>query len=75
MVNGAIEGFIRAAALELKDNKRVNAVSPKFIKETMELMGMDSSSGMPVNQVGFAYKESIEGNKTGKVLNAIDFTN
>jgi NAD(P)-dependent dehydrogenase (short-subunit alcohol dehydrogenase family) len=73
MVNSAIDGFVRAAALEMQRGMRVNAVSPVFVKETMEAMKMDSTGGMPAVKVALAYKESVEGKRNGEVLNVIDF--
>lgn len=72
IVNGGIESFVRAAALEMKRGIRVNAVSPVFVKETMEAMGMDSSGGMPAEKVALAYKESVEGKRNGEVLDVRD---
>ena len=73
MINAGIEGFVRAAALEMKRGLRVNAVSPVWVKETMVILGMDSSSGMPADQVAFAYRESVEGRRNGEILNVRDF--
>ncbi len=73
MVNAGIEGFVRAAALELPRGIRVNAVSPVFVKETMEAMGMDSTHGMPADQTALTYKESVEGQRTGEVLDIRSF--
>jgi NAD(P)-dependent dehydrogenase (short-subunit alcohol dehydrogenase family) len=73
MVNAGVEGFVRAAALEMPRGMRVNAVSPIWVKETMEAMGMDSSSGMPAEKVARAYKESVEGDRNGEVLDVRDF--
>lgn len=73
MVNAGVEGFVRAAALEMRLGVRVNAVSPIWVKETMEAMGMDSSSGMPAEKVARAYKESVEGHRNGEVLDVRDF--
>jgi NAD(P)-dependent dehydrogenase (short-subunit alcohol dehydrogenase family) len=73
MVNAGLEGFVRAAALEAQRGIRVNAVSPIWVKETMEAMGMDSSEGMPANQVALAYKESVEGLRNGEVLDVRHF--
>ena len=64
---------MRAAALEMKRGLRVNAVSPVWVKETMVILGMDSSSGMPADQVAFAYRESVEGRRNGEILNVRDF--
>ena len=73
MVNAGIEGFVRAAALEVKRGIRVNVVSPIWVKETMEAMGMDSSEGMSAVQTALAYKESVEGLRNGEVLDVRHF--
>ena len=73
MVNAAIEGFTRAASLELKNDIRINTVSPIFVKETMEKMGMDASEGMAASQVAFVYKESVEGKRNGEILDVREF--
>ena len=72
MAGAALEGFVRAAALEMPRGIRVNIVSPGWVKETMEAMGMDSSSGMPAEQVALAYVESVEGGRNGEVLDVRD---
>lgn len=51
----------------------MNVVSPIWIKETMVSMGMDSSGGMPAIEAAKAYKEGVEGDFTGKVLDVRDF--
>lgn len=71
--NAAIEGFVRAAALELDRGLRVNVVSPVFAKETMEMMGMDSTHGMPAAKFAPAYKASVEGSHNGEVLDVRKF--
>jgi NAD(P)-dependent dehydrogenase (short-subunit alcohol dehydrogenase family) len=68
MVNAGLEGFVRAAALEAKRGIRVNVVSPIWVKETLEAMGMDTSEGMSAVQTALAYKESVEGKRNGEVL-------
>ena len=73
MVNAGLEGFVRAAALEVKRGIRVNVVSPIWVKETMEAMGMDSSEGMSAVQTALAYKESVEGLRNGEVLDVRHF--
>lgn len=73
MVNAGLEGFVRAAALELRDHVRVNAVSPIFVKETMVKLGMDPSSGMSAAHTARAYKASVEGEETGQVLDVKDY--
>ena len=73
MVGAGLEGFVRAAALEMPRGIRVNVVSPPFVRETMEAMGMDSSAGMPAEKVAYAYVQSVEGNRNGEVLDARQF--
>lgn len=74
LVNAGLEGFVRAAALELPRGLRLNAVSPGWVKETLEAMGMDGSAGMPAMQVALAYVESVEGTRHGEVLDTRAFT-
>jgi len=73
MVNAGIEGFVRAAALEMPRGIRINAVSPPWVKETLEALGMDSANGMPAERVAQAYRASIDGTRSGTVINARDF--
>lgn len=64
--NGAVESFVRGAALDLPRSIRINAVSPPFIKETAERMGMDG--GLPAEENAKAYRDLVEGNETGRVV-------
>jgi NAD(P)-dependent dehydrogenase (short-subunit alcohol dehydrogenase family) len=72
-VNAAIEGFVRAAALEMPRGVRINAVSPPWVKETMESMGMDSSTGLPAAAVARAYLAAVDGAMNGAVIDARAF--
>ncbi len=67
MANGALESFVRAAALELKD-LRLNVVAPAFVKETMEMMGMDSASGISAADTAKAYVAAVTGDMHGETL-------
>jgi NAD(P)-dependent dehydrogenase (short-subunit alcohol dehydrogenase family) len=71
--NGALNSFVNAASLELGDKLRVNAVSPIFVKETMEMMGMDSSDGMSAADTAKAYQAAIEGSMTGEVIDVRNY--
>lgn len=73
MVNAGLEGFVRAAALEMPRGLRINVVSPPWVKETLTALGMDSSGGMPAEKVAQAYRASISGTRSGTVINARDF--
>lgn len=70
LVNAGVEGFARAAALELPRGLRVNVVSPGWVSETLSAMGQDPSNGVPAAEVAKAYVESVEGNNTGTVIPA-----
>ena len=52
---------------------RINAVSPVWVTETLMALGMDTSQGMPAEQVALAYVESVEGKRTGEVLDTRSF--
>lgn len=65
-----VNAFVATAALELKDDKRINAVSPSMVKETMEQWGIDSSSGIAARDVATYYHASITNQDTGNVLSA-----
>lgn len=67
MVGGALDAFARAAALDL-DGRRINVVSPGWVKETMESMGMDPEPGVPADEVAATYLEALEGDMSGEVL-------
>jgi NAD(P)-dependent dehydrogenase (short-subunit alcohol dehydrogenase family) len=67
-VNGGIESFVRAAALEMSNKVRINAVSPILVKETMLMMGMGSIGGMPASDTALAYVEAVEGRHHGEIL-------
>ena len=69
-VNGAVEGFVRAAALELPRGIRINAVSPQWTVETLTQYGMDPAWGVPAREVALGFVESVEGTVSGAVLDA-----
>jgi NAD(P)-dependent dehydrogenase (short-subunit alcohol dehydrogenase family) len=68
LLNGGLDSFTRAAALEAPRNIRVNVVSPPWVTETLIAFKMDPSIGLPAAEVARAYVESIEGHQTGAVI-------
>ena len=68
MAGAGLEGFIRAAALDMPRKLRLNSVSPGWIKETMEQFGMDSAQGMPARELAGFYVAVVEGTMTGTVI-------
>jgi NAD(P)-dependent dehydrogenase (short-subunit alcohol dehydrogenase family) len=73
MVNAALEGFARGAALDLPRQIRINVVSPPWVSETLTAMGMDPSIGIPAAAVAKAYLASLQHDKTGQVLDAREY--
>jgi NAD(P)-dependent dehydrogenase (short-subunit alcohol dehydrogenase family) len=68
MVNAALEGFARAAALELPRGLRINVVSPPWVTETLIARKMDPSIGLPAATVAQAYLAGVEGAMTGQTI-------
>jgi NAD(P)-dependent dehydrogenase (short-subunit alcohol dehydrogenase family) len=73
MINAGLEGFVRAAALEMPRRLRINAVSPPWVKETLVKFGMDPTQGLPSADVAKAYVEAVEGSRQGEILLASQF--
>jgi NAD(P)-dependent dehydrogenase (short-subunit alcohol dehydrogenase family) len=69
MVNGALDGFVKGAAIELPRNLRINAVSPIVVLESMGKYGpyFQGFLPVPVEQVALAYSKSVEGAQTGQI--------
>ncbi|MFD8021659.1 short chain dehydrogenase [Streptomyces lavendulae] len=70
LANGAVEAFVRAAAIELPGRQRVNAVSPTVFTESLGVYG-DTFAGfdpVPVARAANAYVKSVEGHRTGEIF-------
>ncbi|MGV9865644.1 short chain dehydrogenase [Rhodococcus koreensis] len=68
LANGAVEAFVRAAAIEIAP-QRINAVSPTVFTEALDAYG-DYFPGFPsvdLADVAQAYIRSIEGAQTGQI--------
>jgi NAD(P)-dependent dehydrogenase (short-subunit alcohol dehydrogenase family) len=68
LVNAALEGFARAAALEAPRGLRVNVVSPPWVTDTLVALGMDPAHGLTPEAVAAAYVEAVEGRVNGTVI-------
>jgi NAD(P)-dependent dehydrogenase (short-subunit alcohol dehydrogenase family) len=68
--NAAVEGFARAAAVEIGSRVRVNVVSPGWITETLVAMGMDPAPGLPASEAAEYYIRQMEHGAAGSVLAA-----
>ena len=73
LINAALEGFVRAAALEAPRSVRVNAVSPPWVDETLARLGLQAPEHLPAAQVAKAYVAAVEGKYQGEVLEAARF--
>lgn len=69
MINGALEGFVRSAAIELPRNLRINVVSPTVITEALPKYGpyFRGFKSVSVADAALAYSKSVEGLQTGQV--------
>lgn len=68
MVNAGLEGFTRAAALDLPDDKRICIVSPPLIRETAQRMGQDTQPWPDAETVAHAYLNAVTGDANGEVV-------
>ncbi|HYD81980.1 MAG TPA: short chain dehydrogenase [Paucimonas sp.] len=68
-VNAAVEGFARAAAIELPRGLRINVVNPTLLDESVEAYGpyFYGFETVPAGRVALAYSRSVEGLQTGQV--------
>lgn len=70
MVNGALNGFVTSAAIEMPRGMRINIVSPTVVAEAMTayedfFRGFDP---VPVSKVALAFSKSVEGLQTGRIF-------
>lgn len=68
-VNAAVEGFVRAAAIELPRGIRINAINPTLLTESADTYGafFPGFETVPAERVALAYVRSVEGPQTGRV--------
>lgn len=68
LAGAGLEGFIRAAAMDMPRGLRLNGVSPGSVKETMDQSGLDSTRGMPAKTLAEHYVFAVEGAMTGTII-------
>jgi NAD(P)-dependent dehydrogenase (short-subunit alcohol dehydrogenase family) len=73
MVNGALESFAMAAAIELPRGLRINAVSPTVFAESMGSYGpfFRGYEPVPAAQAARAFSRSVEGRQTGQIYKVV----
>ena len=68
LVNAGLEGFARAAALDLPRGLRIHVVSPPWLNETLQALGMKDIPGLPAAVVARAYVEALTGGESGQTI-------
>lgn len=73
MVNGALEAWVRAAAIEMPRRIRINVVSPTVLSESMPTLApfFRGFQSVPGSKVALAYSKSVEGLQTGMVYKVL----
>ncbi|MEN0054211.1 MAG: short chain dehydrogenase [Mucilaginibacter sp.] len=70
MINGAVNSFVLAAAQELRQDKRINVVSPGLVEDSKERYGefFPGYNLVPMNKLVNAYVLSVKGAVNGEIL-------
>ncbi|MBT8272075.1 MAG: short chain dehydrogenase, partial [Bacteroidia bacterium] len=70
MVNGAIHSFVKAVALELPRNIRINAVCSDLVEDSYEKYKVffPGNTPVPMHKIVDGYVKSIEGKITGRII-------
>ncbi|WWL43597.1 short chain dehydrogenase [Pseudomonas parakoreensis] len=70
LVNGALDAFVKAAAIELPRGLRVNSISPTVLLEAMGSYApyFRGYKPVPAADVALAYAKSVEGLQTGQTF-------
>jgi NAD(P)-dependent dehydrogenase (short-subunit alcohol dehydrogenase family) len=69
VANAGVDGFVRAAAIELSRGIRINSVSPTVVVESLPSYGpfFRGFEAVPAKRVALAYSKSVEGAQSGQV--------
>jgi NAD(P)-dependent dehydrogenase (short-subunit alcohol dehydrogenase family) len=67
--NAAVEGFVRAAAIELENGIRINAVSPGVIENSPQYFPFfPGEVPVTMQQLEYGFRKSVFGANTGQVI-------
>ncbi len=67
--NGAVEAFVRAAAIELENGIRINAVSPTVIEDSPQYFPFfPGDIPVTMQQLEYGFRKSVFGAATGQVI-------
>lgn len=69
MVNGGLEGFVKAAAIDMPRGIRINLVSPTVLEESLDKYAkfFPGYPAVTAAKVAAAYLKSIDGHQTGEI--------
>ena len=73
MVNGAVNAFVMAAAIEMPRGQRINVVSPGVITEAMKSYApfFRGHEPVPAARAALGYAKSVEGAQTGQIYRIV----
>lgn len=67
--NGGVEAFVRAAAIELENGIRINAVSPTVIEDSPQYFPFfPGDIPVTMKQLEYGFRKSVFGANTGQVI-------
>lgn len=67
--NGAVEGFVRAAAIELENGIRINAVSPTVIENSPQYFPyFPGDIPVTMQQLEYGFRKRVFGANTGHII-------
>lgn len=67
--NGAVEGFVRAAAIELANGIRINAVSPTVIESSPQYFPFfPGDIPVTMQQLEYGFRKAVFGANTGQII-------
>lgn len=67
--NGAVEGFVRAAAIELENGIRINAVSPTVIEDSPQYFPFfPGDIPVTMKQLEAGFRKAVFGANTGQII-------
>jgi NAD(P)-dependent dehydrogenase (short-subunit alcohol dehydrogenase family) len=67
--NGAVEAFVRAAAIELENGIRINAVSPTVIENSPHYFPFfPGDIPVTMQQLEYGFRKSVFGANTGQII-------
>jgi NAD(P)-dependent dehydrogenase (short-subunit alcohol dehydrogenase family) len=73
LVNGGLEAFVRAAAIELPRGLRINLVSPGVLSESMPAYApyFRGFEPVPAARAALAFSRGVEGAQTGQIYRVV----